>query len=255
MKKSDAKVDELEIRNAFSGFGSVQKSDLRDFFVQHAQPATEQAFRRFLYGLEKRQVIIPIGAGIYAFHDYDLLPAARKKRFSPNWSQELGNLNEVVQKAFPYARYLVWETRILHEFITHQPRQNVLIVEIEKDVCESAFDHLSQLYPGRIFLEPGRVMMEKYVMRQHNSVIITRLITQSPRKIIYELPCPKLEKILVDVYVEKERFFFFQGDELAQIFDNAFASYWVNEKTLFRYASRRATSAKLKLFLQEQTGI
>lgn len=51
MRKSDVKVDELEVRNAFPGSGSVLKSDLRDFFIQHTPLTTEQAFRRFLYRL------------------------------------------------------------------------------------------------------------------------------------------------------------------------------------------------------------
>ena len=255
MRKSDAKVDELELRNAFSGFESVQKSDLRNFFIQHSQTITEQAFRRFLYGVEKQQIIIPIGAGIYAFHDKGSQPATKKKRFSPSWSQELGNLNETVQKAFPYVQYLVWETRVLHEFMIHQPGQNLFILETEKDVAESAFNLLSQEYPGKTFLEPARVTMERYVLSQPDSILITRLVTQSPRKTVHGIPFPKLEKILVDIFVDGDKYYYFQGEELARIFENAFSTYWINEKTLSRYAGRRMVSEKLLQFIHEHTQI
>jgi hypothetical protein len=112
MIESDTKSHDLELINAFSGSRSVQKADLRNFYYQHSRAATEQAFRRFVYGLEKRQIITPIGAGVYAFHDKSSQKAAKKKRFSPNWSQELVVLNKVVQEAFPNIQYLGWETRV-----------------------------------------------------------------------------------------------------------------------------------------------
>lgn len=139
--------------------------------------------------------------------------------------------------------------------MVHQPSQNVLIVEIEKEVRESAFNHLSQQNSGKVFLEPDRVMMERYVLRQPNSIIVTRLITQSPRKVFHGFPYPKLEKILADISMDTDKYFFFQGEELVHIFENAFSSVWVNEKTLFRYASRREASLKLRHFINVQTRI
>lgn len=255
MRKSEGTVSELQLRNAFSRSRSVQKSDLRNFFAHHSQAPTEQAFRRFMYGLEKQQIIIPIGAGIYAFQDQGSLPATKKKHFSPAWSQELGKLNEMVRNAFPYAQTLVWETRLLHEFMLHQPGQNLFILETEKDVCESAFHLLNQEYPGRIFLDPNRLTMERYVMSRPDSILISRMITQSPRQTVSGVLCPRLEKILVDIFVDGDRYYYFQGDELAGIFENAFSTYWINEKTLFRYAGRRMAGGKLRQFIREHTQI
>ena len=47
----------------------------------------------------------------------------------------------------------------------------------------------------------------------------------------------------------------FQGEELARIFENAFSIYWISEKTLIRYAGRRKVSAKLRQFIREHTQI
>jgi len=96
--------------------------------------------------------------------------AAKKKRFSPNWSQELVVLNKMVQEAFPNIQYLGWETRVLHEFMIHQPGQNLFIIETEKDMCESVFNHLSQRYPGQTFLDSDRLTMERYVLHQPDIV-------------------------------------------------------------------------------------
>ena len=255
MTQDNIKVDEQALRNTFSGFKSVQKSDLRNFYAHHSQSATEQGFRRFLYGLEKQNILTPIGTGIYAFHDQPSLSVTNKKHFSPHWSGELGLLNEVVRRAFPYVEYLLWETRVLHEFMIHQPGQNLFILETEKDVCESAFNLLSQEYPGRTFLDPARVTMERYVLPQQDGILIIRLVTQSPRKKINGIPSPKLEKILVDIFVDGDKYYYFQGEELARIFENVFSTFWINEKTLFRYAGRRMVREKLRQYIHEQTQI
>ena len=50
-------------------------------------------------------------------------------------------------------------------------------------------------------------------------------------------------------------YYFFQGEELARIFENAFSTYLVSEKTMFRYARRRKVSTKLRQFIHEHTRI
>jgi len=255
MREGNTKVHELELRNAFSDMQPVQKADLRNFFHQLSHSANEQAFRRFLYGLEKRQIITPIGAGVFVFHDPFSQQAAKKHHFSTEPSQELVLLNKEVHEAFPYIKYLVWETRVLHEFMVHQPGQNLFLIETEKEVCESVFNTLSERTPGQIFLDPDRLTIERYVLHQPDRVIISRLITQTPMRISHGIPFPKLEKILVDIFLDGEKYFFFQGEELVRIFENAFSSYWINEKTLLRYAGRRKVSGKLRQFINEKTQI
>lgn len=255
MKEADPKLHVLELRNAFSCRKSVQKADLRNFYRQHAQVLAEQAFRRILYALEKQHIITPIGAGVYALHGALPPQFPEKKQFAPAPSQELEGLNKVIREWFPYIHYLGWETRVLREFMTHQPGQNQIIIETEKDVCESVFNRLSQKYPGRIFLDPDRVTMERYILHQSESIIISRLISQSPKKKANGVPFPRLEKILVDIFADEEKFFVFQGEELVRIFENAFAAYWISEKTLFRYAGRRKVSMKLREFIRNQTQI
>ena len=48
MKTTEQQSNDLEVRNAFSGSRLVHKADLRNYYYQHSQEATEQAFRRFL---------------------------------------------------------------------------------------------------------------------------------------------------------------------------------------------------------------
>lgn len=250
MKKNQQQDHDLELKKAFSGSRIFYKPDLRKYFYQHFQEASELAFRRFLYGLEKRQTVLPVGNGAFVINQ-----ATKKKSFIASWSQELATINKAVHTAFPYIQYLGWETRCLHEFMLHQPGENIIIIEAEKDVYESVFNQLSEQYPGKAFLDPDRLAMERYVVRQTSPILVSRLITQSPKKTIQGLPYPKLEKILVDIFVDDEKYYFFQGEEMVHIFKNVFSSYWISEKTLFRYAGRRKAAQRLRQFIHTQTTI
>lgn len=144
---------------------------------------------------------------------------------------------------------------MLSEWMIHQPANNQIILETERESCESVFNYLQQKFPGQVFLEPDRAMMERYILPLPESILVTRLITQSPKKKIGGLIFPRLEKILVDIFVDSDKFFAFQGEELVHIFENSFAAYWISEKTLSRYAGRRKVATKLMEFIESRTVI
>lgn len=252
MKTIHFQLQTSELKAIFSGHNAIPKNDLRNFYRTHAQNFTEQFFRRVLYTLEKEQVLVPMNAGMYAFKEQE---ANRKGKFSHRLSKKLSSVHQVLQKAFPYLDYLCWETSLLHEFMTHQPGQSLIVIEAEKDACESVFNGLREKYNGKVFLNPNRSMMEKYVLPQVDPMIVIPLISQSPRMTDSGIPSPKLEKILVDIFVNEDIFFAFQGRELSNIYENAFAAYWMNERTMFRYASRRKADARLREFIQKKTKI
>jgi hypothetical protein len=59
----------------------------------------------------------------------------------------------------------------------------------------------------------------------------------------------------VDILVAENIFFAFQGVELSNIYENAFAAYWLNQRTMFRYARRRKAGKTLQEFIQSKTRI
>lgn len=252
MKKENLYIPELI--NSFSGRKFFRKTDLRDFYKRQNIELTEKTFRRILYALEKQDIVRPVDAGVYIFGDNQAQPL-QKKKFSPTFSSEIRELNTFIKTAFPYTEYLIWETRILHEFMLHQPGQNQIIMEVEKDAAASVFNFLNDRYTGRVFLQPDREIIERYALRSADSIIISALLIQAPIQRVNNIPCPKLEKILVDVFANDEKFFVFQGQELVHIYEIAFRTYRISEKTLFRYAQRRKVHQKLKAFIRQKTDI
>jgi hypothetical protein len=256
MKKDIAELNIPELNKKFSGQKFVSRTDLRNFYHLQNPGITEPTFRRILYTLEKQNLIITTGSGIYIFQNPLSSRHSQKEKFVPTLSLIVKRLNDEIKETFPYLDYLIWETKILYEFMVHQPGQNQIILEIEKGTGESVFNRLSENYPVQTFLDPNRITIERYVFQQPETILISNLVSQTPMgKRVNGVPYAKIEKILVDILVDNDKYFIFQGQELASIFDNVFAHYLINEKSLLRYAGRRNAIPKLKQFILNQTQI
>ena len=242
-----------ELKRKFSNRELVRKDELKEFYCLQDTNLTEQAFRRILYSLEKERFITPIGAGVYAL--LEPFQTTNKKKFIPVLSPTVQELSIVIRDNFPYTQNLIWETRVLHELMIHQPGQNQIIFEIEKEAAESVFNKVKELMPRNVYLEPDRVTFERYIIDSAESILILQLITQSPKIKTEGTSYARLEKILVDIFSDEDRFFTFHGHEMINIFENAFSQYWINTKTLFRYAGRRKVVERLKNFIETQTQI
>lgn len=74
-------------------------------------------------------------------------------------------------------------------------------------------------------------------------------MTYAPLQRINEISTASLEKILVDLFSDKE-FISFQGNEIYKIFQNAFETYTINESTMLRYTDRKKKKDKINALLQ-----
>lgn len=252
MKRDDFHI--LELRNSFSGRKFSHKTDLRDFYRTLEAELTDKTFRRILYALEKQNVIQRVDTGMYIIGN-EKAWQPKQKKFIPAFSPELVTLWASIKAAFPYTDYLIWESRILHEFMLHQPDKNQIILEIEREAAESIFNFLNDRYAGKVFLQPDRQTFERYVLRGAENMIVSYLISRSPRQQVNGILCPKLEKILVDLFADDKKFFVFQGQELVHIYEAAFRACKVSEKTLFWYAERRKVHQKIRTFINQETDI
>ena len=256
MKKDNIEINITALRHKFSGRKKASKKELREFYQRLYPELSEQGFRRILYSLENERYIGASGSGIYVFQSHFSSQFPNKKKFLPRISPLVGEVNDEVMEAYPYLNYVIWETKILFDFMVQQPWQNEVLVEVEKETEESVFNGLTEKYPGRVFLDPDREVMERYVFQQTDPILVTGLVSQTPKgKKVGGVPYAKLEKILVDILIDDEKFFIFPERELVSIYENIFSRYLIDEKSFLRYAGRRNGIQKLKEFLNNQTKI
>ena len=60
---------------------------------------------------------------------------------------------------------------------------------------------------------------------------------------------PTLEKMLTDVFCDRDIFYFYSGAEMERIFENAFDRYTVDFSRLFAYANRRGKEKEIKNYI------
>jgi len=253
MTKESIKLRVSELQNAFKHTQYIEKKALRDFYAANSSDFSEQKFRRVLYRLEKNSIISSTGSGVYYLYEDE---EPRKMKYRPNPSESLNRIAKRMKKSFPYLKYQIWETRILNEFLVLQLGQNHLILDVEKDATSSVFNQLSEKYTGKIFLDPDRSTMARYVQPLPEAIIISKLVSQTPmgRK-VEAIPYAPIEKILVDLLVDDEKFDTLQENELIAIYNGFFDMYLVDPKSLLRYAGRRNAIPKLQEFVSNRTKI
>ncbi len=118
------------------------------------------------------------------------------------------------------------------------------------------FNHFVSLGISPTFLDPDRTTIDRYVGIQDESIIVSKVISQSPKRQKGSLQSyAKLEKILVDILVDENKYYVYQGQELSTIFENAFDTFIINQDSMLRYAGRRTAQDKLKRFILNKTNL
>jgi hypothetical protein len=240
-----------------AGIKYISNSGIADFYSSSGANLSGADLRRIVYGLEKEGILTSSGSGVFDIQDVRHKAGfVSKKRFEPVLSKEISGVKEEISKTFPFIQIVFWETRILHEFMIQQPNINLILLECEKGTDEAVFAALNGSKFGPVYLNPDRTLMERYVLLQPEALLVSRLISRSPKignkdRMAYA----KIEKILVDLLVDEDRFYMYQGSELANIFEAVFTRYLINQDSLITYAKRRHAEDKLKEFILTKTNL
>ena len=84
---------------------------------------------------------------------------SRKKEtrntYSPRYSEFSKELLSKMEERFPELEYTLFETLLLNEFVNHLYAQNILVLQVEKDLCPFTFDFLNELFPGKVLYNPS----------------------------------------------------------------------------------------------------
>jgi hypothetical protein len=240
------KIIENRLIEEFEHKGPFTKKELFEFFRLFEPELKEGTLGWRIYDLKNRNIIKSPKRGIYEI--------SYKPKYKPDFSAELIKIAKEITNSFRDVKYCIWETDWINEFSQHQSNTKIVIVEIEKDFSESLYYQLRDKLKHDFYLDPGKRDMDLYVSESEFPVIIKKLITRSPITHRIErgkkVHIPLLEKILVDLFVERRTFYFYQGSEILHIYENAISRYAINFTKLFSYASRRQKEEELKSFLE-----
>jgi len=158
--------------------------------------------------------------------------------FTPIISKKNKLLYQKLKSEYPFLEISIWSTSWVKEWMLHIPRNYETIIEVEKGTEEHVFYFLSDLR-NNVFLNPSKDILDKYAKENTNKLIVRKLVTDAPIQKIDTIKIASLEKIIVDLIIDKELFSGYQGRDLESIIENAYQFYSINENKLLRYASRR----------------
>ncbi len=218
------------LRELFSVDQEVSTEDIYAWFARTEPQIPRTTVNWRVYEMVHSGLLIRVGRGRFR-------PAALGK---PVWAPPRGTdkIAEILTKEFPLAASCQWSTGVLTEFQQHLAATPFTVVEVERDALSGVYYRIKEFAPDT-FLEPTRTLVEEHVLGRHDAVVVKTLVSEAPLSGPQGDRRPTLEKLLVDLVADQDLFFFLQGVELWNVYQNAGAKYLIHIDRLLRYAARR----------------
>lgn len=238
---------ERQLLHEFASRKTFTRKDLHDFYLEIQSEITEGTFDWRISQLKKRNVLKSVGRGIYILYG--------KPEYKPVLGKSSAKIVRLLEKSFSDIKYCIWETSWLNEFAIHQAGALFTVLEIEKELIQSVFYFLKDNNIKDVFLQPNSKEIEIYVIEKESPVVLKTLISRAPLQKIkdkkFEISVPTLEKILVDVFCDRDIFYFYSGEETFRIYESTIDLYAIDFSRLHAYARRRGREKEIKDFLTE----
>lgn len=205
------------------------------------KPVTRTALHWYLNKLTRENRLARVARGIYSI--------SQKKPFLPGISPRMRKISDMLKAELPFSDFCLYEGSELQAYQHNIAPNGILYVETQRDSCESAFNILKREGISA-FIRPTEDTIYHYADLSEDFVFIKNLTSESPVQTIDGIIVPKLEKILVDIRIDKD-FYYLHGTEAFYFLRNAVEQNSVNRSTLLRYARRRNIEAQVKKDLEE----
>lgn len=222
-------------------------NELYQFYNELEEGELKQTtFRWRVYNLKKLGIIKTVSRGVYEIGSEIL--------FIPKLSKDAKRIFRKLKKEFPYVDFVIWETEWLNNFMVHQPSTMNIIVEVESELINDVFNFLYS-NEKNVVLAPRDNTSTSYMLKDGYSTIVSTLVVHKPTMKLDKFTVPKIEAIIVDLFIDEIILTPYQGKEKANILENLFNEYTIKRSTIQQYASKRGVQEKVLKFLNEETNI
>lgn len=170
---------------------------------------------------------------------------SNKKTYIYQLSEDLKNIQKFLDEQYSDIKFQVWEFSQLNEFLNHLLANKTYIVEVESIFAESFFEILKEKY-NKVLLKPTSEEFYRYA--ECGTIVVKNLVSESPTDIDnpHQL---RLEKLLVDLVVDKFTSSLINNSEICEIYEYCLKKYIIDERKLMRYARRRNAQKRIKEIL------
>ncbi len=218
-------------------------SDIVGFYSKYESDIPRSTVNWRVYELVSQGVLERVGKGRFRF--------GHSKMYSPEISTRIFKLNKSIKDRFPYISFCIWQQSWINEFSQHIAKTGLVIIDVERDVAESVYNHLKETN-STIFYKPGKELLYNFILGLDYAILVRPLVSETPLQKIRGVTTVTVEKLLVDAYSDLE-FEFVHGMEIEHIFNNAFSRYSINITKLQRYADRKKKKNEILKLLERFT--
>lgn len=184
----------------------------------------KQTFKQNLNHLTKEKTIFDAGRGWYStvadeFH-LDTHPVE--------------HIVKNIRKEFPLLEFSCWSTEQIKAYFHHLQARFVTFIYSDWDTLTTLFAQIRHKYDN-IYLNPKKEEVYKNFEIGEHTLVLRPTISEAPVNKNYAT----IEKILVDLYLEKDRLILINGSEYDRVFKNVIRPSRINISKLLRYSKRR----------------
>ena len=245
ISKGRTMADKSVILDKISNYGSFARSDMQVVMEECGYYATESIANHMIAGMLTDGDIARVGRNRYCVAD-------PLRSYCYPHSEFASSIAGEIMAAHPYLDFRIFELVQLNEFVNHQIAHNIVFVSVEGDLEEFVFDTLWGNHKGSVLLKPDANDLFRYMT--DNMIVIIKLPTESPRGTTAFWDT-RIEKMLVDVAVDKLLRRVVDPGEYPAIYQDAFHKYAIDKSAMFRYARRRGAIEKYRSFLVSEAGL
>lgn len=222
------------------------RKELLESFRMAGYMLSEASFYKKVEELVKNGQIIRVGRNVYS------LPDDKRLTYEYKYSELAEEVAQEIAQQYPYVNFSIFEFVQLNDFVNHLIAHNVIFLSVEAEVMDFVFETLRDKYPGKVLINPTVEIYHQYW--SDNMIVLVKLTTEAPKgqKASWHT---RLEKMLVDIMAEPLLLASISRAEYPRIYEDAFSRYFVDENGLFRYASRRKVTKKIKELIRKETDI
>lgn len=224
---------------------SFSRLDLYEIMLSQNKETSTSRANHMLDRLIKDGYVKKVGRNMYR-------AGSNEREYSFPHSEQAKKIAKEIQDAHPYLDFRLFELVQLNEFVNHQLANNIIFVSAEGELEGDVFNSLWDKHQGGVLLKPDKDEIFRYMT--DDMIVILKLPTESPKGIEYFWDT-RLEKMLVDIAVDKLMRGIVYSGEYPMIFEDAIEKYIIDKNIMKRYATRRGALKKFRTFLKEEAGI
>ena len=212
-------------------------NDLKKYFTEKGNKFEEDILKKYFYFLKKNEVVYPAGRGWYS---------NIQKEFELN-IEPTKKIKKLLIEKFPLLEFSCWSTEQLKGFFHHLPSQFITFIYADKDFLSTLRDFLTG-NNYNVYLNPYKAEAEKFIELKTKTIILRPSVSS---RISKEKNLTKIEKILVDLFMEMKKISLIDKEEYIKIVSNIILNYRINTAEMLDYAHNRKIKDEIKnLFIE-----